>query len=279
MTLLIYYNNLFESVCQMLDEYAKRLIELFVEDVLEGDLDNLVSFNLNTIKDNTLYGYAYGGAYCPEQARIVRAIMLAVFGNLWPDITLDSFIQHEYSVERINFTTYIFGANIGDEYFKGLNKFQPTKTLHDRCVEVNRLMYTIGNYWILPCGVTPDLGTYRYHWMTDLYLSDMFKVLTDNDDADPTLKRLFDKSERAIEKYHSADGFKKLMRGMMMNKYLYRTGEPKDVLPRIWSMKQPMTMWEYFDGVEKYCKFMEEFIPKRGQKIVDKLKKLLNNTL
>ena len=108
----------------MLDEYTKRLIELFVDDVLEGDLDNLVSFNLNTIKDHTLYGYAYGGAYCPEQARIVRAIMLAVFGDLWPNVTLDSFIQHEYSVERINFTTYIFGANIGDEYFKGLNKFQ-----------------------------------------------------------------------------------------------------------------------------------------------------------
>ncbi len=262
-----------------MDEYTKRLIELFVEDVLEGDLDNLVRFNLNTIKDNTLYGYVYGSAYCPEQARIVRAIMLAVFGDLWPNINLDSFLQYEYSVERINFTSYIFGANICDEYFKGLNRFKPTKIQNDRCVEVNRLMYTIGNYWILPYGVTQDLGTYRYHWMTDLFLSDMFKVFVGEEEADSTLKKLFDKSGQAITKYRSADGFKKLMRGMMMNKYLYRTGEPKDVLPRIWSMKQPMTMWEYFDGVEKYCKFMEEFIPKRGQKIVDKLKKLLNNTL
>ena len=263
----------------MLNEYTRKLIELFVEDYLEGDLDNLVKFNLNTIKDNTLYGYVYGSAYYPEQARIVRAFMLAVFGDLWPDLTLDSIIQHKYSVERINFTTYIFGANICDDYFKGLNKFNPTRILHNRCVEVNRLMYTIGNYWVLPNGVTQDLGTYRYHWMTDLYLSDMYRVFMGEDDADPTLKNLFAKSGQAFVKYSSADGFKKLMRGMLMNKYLYHTGEPKDVLPRIWSMKQPMTMLEYMDGVEKYCKFMEDFIPKRGQKIVEKLKKLLNKSL
>ena len=257
------------------DEYTKRLIHLFIEDILEGNLDNLVHLNLKSLKDDMLYGYSYGTAFSPSMSRTVRAIMVAAFGDLWPELNLDSIAEYKYTVSPINRTNYIMGANIGDEYFKGLQKFNPSRNYHNRCVKVDRLMYTIGNYWIMPGDVTQDLGTYHYHWLTDLYLQDVYKVMTGDVNANHTLKEKFNNVEQQMARFKGAAGFKKLMQGMFLNDYLYAKGTPKNVLPHVWTMMKPLNLHDYFEAVEHYCLFMEHFIPKRGQMIVDKLKTII----
>ena len=43
----------------------------------------------------------------------------------------------------------------------------------------------------------------------------------------------------------------------------------------VWSMMKDLKPETYFKAVDEYCDFMEQFIPKRGQMIVEKLKKVL----
>jgi hypothetical protein len=44
----------------------------------------------------------------------------------------------------------------------------------------------------------------------------------------------------------------------------------------VWSMMKGLKPDTYFKAVDEYCDFMEQFVPKRGNMIVEKLKKKLD---
>ena len=75
--------------------------------------------------------------------------------------------------------------------------------------------------------------------------------------------------------YQGADGFRQFAIDMMLNDYIDYYGKPIDLFMHVWSMMKDLKPETYFKAVNEYCDFMEQFIPKRGKMIVEKLKKVL----
>ena len=258
--------------------YEKKLIKSFINEKLDGDIDKLPDFDFTTLKDDNYYGDCKGFAFAVEKCNIVQAIMSVVFDELWPDLTMDSIEHYTYTVNKINRSQYLFGANILDTYFKGLQKFNPSKELHERCVKVYYLLERIGNMWILPKGIDVDKDTAIYHGYADLYLQDLYKVMADKLARATALKGQVYGAREQMGHLQGDEGFKALAKGLILDDYLDENDKPKDVLPHVWSMMNGLTKEEYFNAVDDYCCFMERFAEKRGKLIEEKLKSVFDST-
>lgn len=257
--------------------YERKLIVNFIDDKLDGEIDKLTGFDFTTLKDDKTYGDCKGFAFAVEKCNIVQAIMSVVFDDLWPDLTMYSIEHYTYTVNKINRSQYLFGANILDTYFKGLQKFNPSKELHERCVKVYYLLERIGNMWILPKGIDIDKDTAHYHGYADLYLQDLYKVIADKLSRANALKGQVYGARSQMGHLQGDEGFKTLAKGLFLDDFLDENDVPTDALPHIWSMMNGLTKEEYFNAVDEYCNFMEKFVEKRGKLITEKLKSVIGS--
>jgi ADP-ribosylglycohydrolase len=256
--------------------YERQLIKDFIEQKLAGDINRMIDFDFNTLKNDEKFGDCRGFAFSVEKTNIMKAIMSVAFGDLWPGLSQDSLDNYTYNVTSINQMHYLFGANILDQYFKGMQEFHPTKEQHERAVRVSHLLDTIGNLWILPGNIDADKDTYHYHGYADLFLKDLYNVMTGNGKARPDLKGTVYNARKQMEHLKGEEGFEKLARGLFLDDFLDYYGKPTDVLPQIWFLMKSLKQETYFKAVDDYCTFMERFVPKRAKLIVEKLSRELS---
>ena len=76
-------------------------------------------------------------------------------------VTYESIKNYKYSSHRLNPMQDIFGAQILDQYFKGLVNFEPDEAFEKKVWEFNRLQNTIGNFIILPMELAHCRETYK----------------------------------------------------------------------------------------------------------------------
>lgn len=255
--------------------YARQLIKDFIREKLDGDISKLVSFNFGTLREDEKYGDCKGFPFSVDKCNIVKAIMSVAFADVWPELNQYNIERYKYLCNGINYTQYLFGANIMDKFFKGMEKFNPTKEQHERAVRVYHLTNSIGNIWVLPGGVDKDKDTYHYHGYADLFLKGIYAAMTSKGKVQPDLKTALYKARKLMANYQGADGFRQFALDMMLNDYIDYYGKPIELFMHVWSMMKDLKPETYFKAVDEYCDFMEQFIPKRGQMIVEKLKKKL----
>lgn len=255
--------------------YAKALIQEFIKDKLDGDINKLVTFNFGTLREDEKFGNCNGFPYSVDKCNIVKAIMSVVFADVWPELNQYNIERYMYLCNGINYTQYLFGANIMDKFFKGMEKFNPTKEQHERAVRVYHLTNCIGNIWVLPGGIDKDKDTYHYHGYADLFLKGIYAAMTGNGKVQPDLKAALYKARKLMKGYQGSDGFRQFALDMMLNDYIDYYGKPIDLFMHVWSMMKGLKSETYFKAVDEYCDFMEQFVPKRGKMIVEKLKKKL----
>ena len=255
--------------------YERKLIRDFIGQKLDGDIDRIIDFDFNTLKDDQIFGDSKGFAFSVDKCNIVQAIMSVTFGDLWPGLNLASIEDYTYNVTHVNHMHYLFGANILDQYFKGMQNFHPTEEQHKRAVKVSHLLDTIGNLWILPKSIDTDKDTYHYHGYTDLFLKAVYNVMTGKGKVDPSLKGTLYNARKQMGHLQGSEGFDKMARGLFLDDYLDYYGKPTDVLPQIWCLMKFIKRDVYFKAVDDYCTFMESFVHKRSKLIVKKLKKAL----
>ena len=65
--------------------------------------------------------------------------------------------------------------------------------------------------------------------------------------------------------------------GALMCNYDYVDyyGKPMEIFDFVWSFMKGLDRESYFKAVDKYCSFCETFIPKRSERIIEKLKTLI----
>ncbi len=257
------------------ESYARELIKDFICEKLDGDIKKIASFDFGTLKEDEKYGDCKGFAFSVNKCKIVKAIMSVAFADVWPELNQYNIEHYKYLCNGINYTQYLFGANIMDEFFKGMKKFNPTKEQHERAVRVYHLADCIGNIWVLPGGIDKDKDTYHYHGYADLFLKGIYAAMTGKGKAKPDLKAALYKARKLMANYKGADGFRQFALDMMLNDYIDYYGKPIDLFMHIWSMMKDLKPETYFKAVDEYCDFMEQFVPKRGKMIVEKLKKVL----
>ena len=255
--------------------YAKELIRDFIKEKLDGDINKLATFDFGTLREDSKYGDCKGFAFSVDKCNIVKAIMSIVFADVWPELNQYNIERYKYLCGGINYTQYLFGANIMDKFFKGMEQFNPTKERHERAVRVYHLTECIGNIWVLPGGIDKDKDTYHYHGYADLFLKGIYAGMTGNGKVQPDLKAALYKARKLMKNYQGSDGFRQFTLDMMLNDYIDYYGKPIDLFMHVWSMMKGLKPETYFKAVDEYCDFMEQFVPKRGKLIVEKLKKKL----
>ena len=255
--------------------YAKELIQDFIKEKLDDDINKLATFDFGTLREDPKYGDCKGFAYSIDKCNIVKAIMSIVFADIWPELNQYNIERYKYLCGGINYTQYLFGSNIMDKSFMGMEKFNPTKEQHERAVHVYHLTECIGNIWVLPGGIDKDKDTYHYHGYADLFLKGIYAGMTGNGKVQPDLKAALYKARKLMNSYQGSDGFRQFALDMMLNDYIDYYGKPIDLFMHVWSMMKGLKPETYFKAVDEYCDFMEQFVPKRGKMIVEKLKKKL----
>ena len=255
--------------------YAKELIKDFIREKLDGDISKLLSFNFGTLREDEKYGDCKGFPFSVDKCNIVKAIMSVAFADVWPELNQYNIERYKYLCNGINYTQYLFGANIMDKFFKGMEKFYPTKVQHERAVRVYHLTECIGNIWVLPGGIDKDKDTYHYHGYADLFLKGIYAAMTGKGKVQPDLKAALYKARKLMANYKGTDGFRQFALDMMLNDYIDYYGKPIELFMHVWSMMKDLKPETYFKAVDEYCDFMEQFVPKRGKMIVEKLKKKL----
>lgn len=255
------------------DNVAKNLLRDFVKEKLGGDINKLHTYNLKTLADDRKYGENYF-----EHSPIVKAIMSLAFGDIWPGLSYEAITNNKFECDCINKYQNLFGINMCDQYFKGMQKFNPTSFQQQRALKVAHMSYSIGNLWVLPN--TPSIASrvldnsYRYYM--DKFLLSIYNVLTEKKRCDKTLQSIIAK-HKLMDVYKGEKGFEKFVKDMMMEDFMDYYGKPTEIFPFVWSAMKDLDKDTYFSAVDQYCTFCEKFIPKRAELIIDKLSKALSN--
>ena len=199
--------------------------------------------------------------------------MCLAFGDVWPEMNMEGIEHNLYWCDTINHFQHLLGANIMDQYFKGMNNFQPSKEQHERALKVAHLTYTIGNIWVLPNkgGIMAIKEESKYKGYMDKFLQAIYAIYTQQKKVDKSLMGAFYQSRKQMN-YQGKEAFDKLIHDMMLEDYVDYYGKPMDVFDFVWSFMKGLDRESYFKAVDKYCSFCEAFIPKRGERIIEKLK-------
>ena len=94
------------------DVYALRIVRDFIKERLDGDINKLRDFDLATLTEDE----KYGKENWPKN-ELAKSIMALVFGNIWPNLTVDSINHYEYSSSQMVSFQNLFGSNILDKYY------------------------------------------------------------------------------------------------------------------------------------------------------------------
>ncbi|MCD8297655.1 MAG: WG repeat-containing protein [Prevotella sp.] len=246
---------------------AVRLIKDFIEEVLDGDIEKLRDYDLSSIQGK----YADNDV---SRSKVVMSIMALVFSDVWPDLNVYNIEHSLYKCDEMNIYQNLLGINMFDEYFRGMEKFHPTKEQHQRAVRVAHLINSIGNFWVLP-NFGMQKNDYRYRSYMDKFLQGMYEVFTGQDKMDKKLQAIFHSKRKLMVDYQGEAGFHKFIRNMMLEDYVDEAGMPKEIFMFVWSMKKDLNRDDYFKAVDIFCSFCEKAISRRAERIIEKLKMII----
>lgn len=256
------------------DVYAINLLRNFVKDKLGGDIRELRTFDFSSLDNDRKYGSTNH-----TQAPIIKAIMSVAFGDVWPDLTMDQIDHGPYKCAVIQTFQNLFGMNMCNQYFKGMQKFEPSASQFQRALKIAHMTYSIGNLWVLPGNGTISNhildNSYRYYM--DKFLKNIHAVLTQQKRVDKTLQKAIMESPQ-MKPYFGEDGFKKFVQDMMLEDYVDYYYKPIDIFDFVWSSQKDLDRDKYFKAVDNYCSFCEKAFVKRADKINEKLEEVLSTS-
>lgn len=255
------------------DNKAINLLRDFVKEKLGGDIHKLGTYDFATLDDDRKYGSTNH-----TQAPIVKAIMSVAFSDVWPGLSMDQIDRGPYKCATIQTYQNLFGINMCNQYFKGMEYFKPSDSQFQRALKVAHLTYSVGNLWVLPGNGTISNrildNSYRYYM--DKFLKNIYAVLTEQKRVDKTLQKAIENSSQ-MKPYYGEEGFQKFIHDMMIEDYVDYYGKPIDIFDFVWSSMRGLDRERYFNAVDQYCSFCEKAFAKRADKVVKKLEMILSS--
>lgn len=256
------------------DSKAISLLRDFVKEKLGGDIHKLRTYDFSSLDDDRKYGSTYH-----TRAPIVKAVMSVAFCDVWPELSMDKIDHGPYECAVVQTYQNLFGINMCDQYFKGMQYFKPSASQFQRALKVAHLTCSVGNLWVLPGNGTISNrildNSYRYYM--DKFLKNIHGVLTQQKRVDKILQKAIDDSPQ-MKQYYGEDGFQKFVHDMMLEDYVDYYGKPMDIFDFVWSSQRGLDRDKYFNAVDEYCSFCEKAFMKRADKTIEKLDAILSNT-
>lgn len=139
----------------------------------------------------------------------------------------------------------------------------------------------IGNLIILPNKFNDkeSLSNYRmnskFRSYMDKYLSAIYSVMTEQKKQDLHMKCILYKNRKMMVDYQGDEGFIKFIHAMMLEPFMDSMGQPQSVFKGVWSHMKDLDRATYMDAVEEYIAFCNDFIPKRGERMIERIKQLI----
>lgn len=256
---------------------AKSLINSFVEERLQGNLNELASFDFAQLRGDKKYGVCSGYSFDCDNTNLSKAIYLLLFEDVWNDLSFVSLEKGVYRGDTINSFNTTFGKADVMGGFAGLNRFNPDENLQQRVLKFYSLYHTIGNFMVLPnaCVNGYTLNTFRgsYHqWRdyVDKFVGALHLLLTSPQSANnEEFHQLITANIKDFEPYYHQEGFELLMDKLLLNDCIDQDGMPKQLFDVVYHWDKRLTRDIYLRHVNQYLDFSESFIEKRGAKMVE----------
>ena len=256
---------------------ARSLINNFIEERLQGDLNELARFDFAQLRGDKKYGVCSGSSFDCDNTILSKAIYLLVFEDVWNDLTSFSLENGMYRGDTINSFNTIFGRAATTGGFVGLNRFNPDESMQQRVLKFHSLYHTIGNFVILPNARVAghSLNTFRglhYQWKDyiDKFIGAIHLLLTNSQDSNnERFHQLISANIKDFEPYYHQEGFELLMDKLLLNDCINQEGKPKQLFEVVFHWDKQLTRDMYLKHVNQYLNFSESFIEKRGAKMVE----------
>lgn len=260
----------------MADSKSIILLQSFIKEKLGGDIRKLRDFDLCSLEEDRKYGstnYA--------DAPIIKAILTLAYSDKWPDLSYDNITRGAFECDKINKIEQLFGFNMNFQYFKGMQKFNPSPSQQQRAIKVTHMCGTIGNFWVLPKkeSIVSCILDNGYRYYMDKFLKSIYAILTQKKRVDGKLKSAIESNKRYFDKYQGEEGFKSFVTDMMLEDFVDYYGKPEETFMFVWSAMKDLDRTTYFKAVDQFCAFCEKFIPNRGDKIIAKLESVLSGKM
>ena len=255
---------------------AKSLITSFVEERLQGNLNELACFDFAHLRGDKKYGVYSGNSFDCDNTKLSKAIYLLVFEDVWSDLTSFSLDNGMYRGDTINSFNTTFGKVVATGGFAGLNRFQPDASLQQKVLKFYSLYHTIGNFMVLPNAYVDGhtLNTFRgshNQWRDyiDKFIEALHLRLTDPQSTNnEQFHQLIAANIKDFEPYYHQEGFELLMEKLLLNDCINQKGMPKQLFDVVYHWDKRLTRDIYLRHVNQYLNFSESFIEKRGAKMV-----------
>jgi len=272
-------------------ENSLDLIREFINsDYLQGDIENLKSFDFAKLEGVEKYDGCSKGNYDPDDSKLAKAIYYVIWKDKLPELNTieDIGTGKNYRGDTINTFNTLFGKKI--DSFHRIEKYSNNEPLKKYVKEDFYKTYqTIGNFMLMPNRPLEKntINLYRggfYGWRDyfDRFLYELNECLTNDAYDNPIFKNLIVQNEFYFEKFNNIQkisevNFLEPYLNSKCVKELFFKEEPmflseegrkdKHNIPLSEESKQ-----EYTEFAECYISKVTEIINYRADKIIEELK-------
>ena len=259
-----------------------QLVADFVEERLGGDIEQLATFDLSQLKGDKKFGCP-GRAFDCDDTNLSRAVYCLVFGDVFPAMNLGTLTDYTFRGDTLNTYNTMFGRPDEASHHPGLDRYAPPPALSEKVRAFHERYHTIGNMMPLPCVMIgrQSINTYRgthpvWRDFLDRFLSALRPILLgEKDGVDKGLAELVAANMPPLQPYCSAEGFTRLMEGLMLTDYLGADGQPVVNSKGFYFWRKANARDEYLAEAERYIRFATAVIDRRAAKITETLKNKL----
>lgn len=254
--------------------YAKNLVRKFVDEYLDGDIDQLKDFDFRTLPRDSKY---IDNMTKLTHSPIIRALMSLIYDEAWPDLTYDLLERGDFECDTIHSTELQLGAPVGTEFFFGMQKLHPSPQQTFEAFELYNMLFTLGNFWVLPNhGTRTTLSKIHnsepYNGFIAQFLCDLYKVKASPKDAPKDIMQTVRANSSYFKKYRGEHGFRKLMQRLMLDDLLDTNFDPCTTFSNVtWKDTES----DFFESLAASHDFFMKMLPHRGARMVAKLKTIL----
>lgn len=263
-----------------MDEKARHLLQDFIQEKLDGEPDNIRTFDIKTLLGDDKFGCP-GRYFDCDDTEIMRAIYVVLWSDFLPELSMDTLGNTgKYRGDTMNSFHTMFGREIPERsgFYAGLEKYHPSDELRELVREFgNRYCSTVGNFVVLPNLYVQNTtlnfyrGTNHWHDFFDRFLIQLKNVLCDCNGKDPLLEELVKANAFCFDKFKGREGFQTLEKILLLEDYCDDGHAPVTVFPMNYHWKNPADAPAYFRDAKSYLENAKRIISCRSRKIADAL--------
>ena len=231
-----------------------ELINSFVADKLDGDIQRLADFPLGSLRSDKVYG-------CPnrnfdsDDTELMRAIYCVVYGDTWENISMDNLGNGKLRGDTLNTYNTLFSPPWNDK-FTGI--WHPDEDLARKIKSFNTTFHR---------------GCHdEWHDYEDRFLSALYKVLTRQPERDLDLEELVQLNHEDFEPFYGEEGWRKFIEGNMLEYYVNDNYYPVISSKGYTFWRGGYTNRERFiTECHRYIDFSTKIIRDRARRMIEKI--------